>query len=142
MVGAVSSWRNVAHAQDTWSVIWIKVMWEGWRVGWKSKDEGLWVYDLNFNVSFDQFVDLASYSSISQTSCPNSSWMCLTTLIRLSNWSPIFSIDTIQVWQKKHFTLWPSVWICMIYAQIKNGMKWHVIHKWNFTCMQKWNKKI
>ena len=56
MVGAVSSQRNVAHGQDTWSVIWIGVMWR--RVEGlveKAKMKSSKVYDLSFNVSLDQF---------------------------------------------------------------------------------------
>ena len=72
----------------------------------KAKMKAFGVYDLNFNVSFDQFVDLTSYSSIAQTSCPNSFGMCLATLIRASNWFPISQLIQYK-FDKKHFTLWP-----------------------------------
>ena len=137
MVGAVSSRKNVVYSQNTWFVIWIRVMQGRVKGGLKRQRWRLSRYMILASMCLStNFVDLASYSSIFQTSCPNFSWMCLTTPIRASNWSPIFSVDTIQVRQKA-FHFMASVWVCMIYAQIKKGMKWRVIHKWNFKCMKK-----
>ena len=71
-------------------------------------------------------VNLVRCSFILRMSCPNSSWISSTTLIQVSNQSPIL-IPRKQIWEKVfHLISWCAY---DAYMHVMKGMKWYVVHK-------------